>query len=222
VLLRLVRPAGPPEFRPGPQPAGAVGKGRLPRVLVERRDRSPSWTARWTRRSDQRDLAVLELLYAAGLRVSELCGLDRAGVDLRGRTVTVLGKGGKERRVPIHDRAAGPGGVARRGRIEMPGPLMRYSSTNAARPARAARRPAHPRPLCRVSHPPPRPAPHLRHPPARRGRRPAGRPGAARARQPGHHADLHPREQGAPALGLRGDAPPGLTGTGRGPDRAGL
>ena len=54
---------------------------------------------------DRRDLAVLELLYAAGLRVSELCGLDRGDIDLRGRTVTVLGKGGKQRRVPVHDAA---------------------------------------------------------------------------------------------------------------------
>jgi integrase/recombinase XerC len=53
-----------------------------------------------------RDDAVLELLYAAGLRVSELCGLDRAGVDLRSRTVTVMGKGAKERRVPVHARCA--------------------------------------------------------------------------------------------------------------------
>ena len=49
---------------------------------------------------------MLELLYAAGLRVSELCGLDRADVDLRGRTVTVLGKGSKQRRLPIHESAA--------------------------------------------------------------------------------------------------------------------
>lgn len=53
-----------------------------------------------------RDDAVLELLYAAGLRVSELCGLDRAGVDLEARAVTVMGKGAKERRLPIHDRCA--------------------------------------------------------------------------------------------------------------------
>ena len=55
---------------------------------------------------DQRDLAVLELLYAAGLRVAELCGLDRADLDLRARTVTVRGKGDKERRLPVHRRSA--------------------------------------------------------------------------------------------------------------------
>jgi site-specific recombinase XerD len=54
---------------------------------------------------DRRDHAVLELLYAAGLRVSELCGLDRDDVDLRGRTVTVLGKGSKQRRLPMHESA---------------------------------------------------------------------------------------------------------------------
>jgi integrase/recombinase XerC len=53
-----------------------------------------------------RDDAVLELLYAAGLRVSELCGLDRSGLDLAGRAVTVRGKGDKERRLPVHDRCA--------------------------------------------------------------------------------------------------------------------
>ena len=52
-----------------------------------------------------RDDAVLELLYAAGLRVAELCGIDRADLDLDAATVTVLGKGSKERRVPIHDHA---------------------------------------------------------------------------------------------------------------------
>jgi integrase/recombinase XerC len=81
------------------------GGGRLPRVLstgeVSTLLDVPTDTA-----VDQRDVAVFELLYAAGLRVSELCGLDRRGVDLDGRTVTVLGKGGKERRVPIHDECA--------------------------------------------------------------------------------------------------------------------
>jgi len=49
---------------------------------------------------------VLELLYGAGLRVSECCGLDTGDVDLRRRTVTVLGKGAKTRRLPLGDAAA--------------------------------------------------------------------------------------------------------------------
>jgi integrase/recombinase XerC len=53
-----------------------------------------------------RDRAVCELLYAAGLRVSELCGLDLDDVDLEGRLVTVTGKGDKQRRVPIHAACA--------------------------------------------------------------------------------------------------------------------
>jgi site-specific recombinase XerD len=53
-----------------------------------------------------RDDAVLELLYAAGLRVAELCGLDRAGVDSAARTVVVLGKGGRERQLPVHRRCS--------------------------------------------------------------------------------------------------------------------
>ena len=52
-----------------------------------------------------RDAAVLEVLYGAGLRISELCGLGPSDVDLRGGLVTVLGKRSKIRRVPLGEAA---------------------------------------------------------------------------------------------------------------------
>jgi integrase/recombinase XerC len=48
-----------------------------------------------------RDRACLELLYGSGMRVSELCALDVEAVDLRGATARVMGKGRKERIVPL-------------------------------------------------------------------------------------------------------------------------
>lgn len=48
-----------------------------------------------------RDRAILELLYGSGLRVSELCGLDLTSIDLPSATARVLGKGRKERIVPL-------------------------------------------------------------------------------------------------------------------------
>ena len=81
------------------------GEGRLPRVLdgpelqtllepIEVDEREPLWRRR-------RNDALLEMLYGSGLRVSELCNLDIDSVDVKRSVVTVWGKGGKERRVPM-------------------------------------------------------------------------------------------------------------------------
>lgn len=72
-----------------------VGRAELAELLDSPVDRSDPWALR--------DQVVLELLYAAGLRVAELCGLDLDDVALESRTLRVIGKGDKERSVPIHE-----------------------------------------------------------------------------------------------------------------------
>jgi integrase/recombinase XerC len=52
-----------------------------------------------------RDRAIMELLYSSGLRLAELVGLNLEGLDLRDRTVRVLGKGNKTRIVPVGTEA---------------------------------------------------------------------------------------------------------------------
>lgn len=54
-----------------------------------------------------RDRTMLELLYASGLRVSELCGLKALDFDAQTNLLRVFGKGAKERLVPVHATAAG-------------------------------------------------------------------------------------------------------------------
>lgn len=54
----------------------------------------------------RRDQAILELFYASGLRLGELVGLDLDDVNLNARVVRVLGKGRKERQVPLNTAAA--------------------------------------------------------------------------------------------------------------------
>lgn len=56
--------------------------------------------------ADHRDLAMLELLYATGIRVGELCGLDIDDIDTSRRVIRVMGKGRKERVVPYGAPAA--------------------------------------------------------------------------------------------------------------------
>ena len=75
-------------------------------------------------RARARDVAILELLYASGLRVSELTGLDVDDVDHEAMTVRVLGKGGKERVVPFGRGAARALDAYLGGRPDARGPLF--------------------------------------------------------------------------------------------------
>jgi integrase/recombinase XerD len=74
---------------------------RLPRTLSPGEAERLIEAAAGTTPRALRDRALVELLYGAGLRVSEAVGLDKAGVDLDQRLVRTIGKGGKERVVPV-------------------------------------------------------------------------------------------------------------------------
>lgn len=94
-------------------PARAVGAPKIERHLPGHLDRAQIdalLTAATTRAqegrfTDVRDLAILELFYSAGLRLSELRGVNRADLDLLGGLVKVRGKGRKERIVPVGGHA---------------------------------------------------------------------------------------------------------------------
>lgn len=91
--------ANPAETLRSPRPSRrlprTVDRSAAERMLaaaVERADEGPV---------GRRDAAMLEVLYASGIRVSELCGLDLPDLDRDRSTLRVLGKGDKERTVPI-------------------------------------------------------------------------------------------------------------------------
>lgn len=80
---------------------------RLPTVLSQ--DRAGEFVVNAASRSEPeflRDSAMLELLYATGARVSELCGLNIADLNLDRRTARVTGKGDRQRTVPFGEAAA--------------------------------------------------------------------------------------------------------------------
>jgi len=68
-----------------------------------------------------RDLVILEILYGSGLRLSELHALDLSGIDRRGKQVKVMGKGRKERIVPVTGAALGAIERYEPRRAEVPG-----------------------------------------------------------------------------------------------------
>jgi site-specific recombinase XerD len=109
--FRWCRRTGRCPTDPAERLSAPAGEARLPRVLTaeDARQLLDDPPARVDGDGDHvraRDDAVLELLYGSGLRVSELTGLDLGDVDLGRRTVTVWGKGSKQRQVPLSPPAA--------------------------------------------------------------------------------------------------------------------
>jgi integrase/recombinase XerD len=79
---------------------------KLPRTLSAREAERLIAAASGVAPRTLRDRALVELLYGAGVRVSEAMALEKGGVDLDERLVRVVGKGGKERIVPLGREAA--------------------------------------------------------------------------------------------------------------------
>ena len=106
-----LRHAGIIETDPARSLRAPAGKGRLPHVLNASElevllDDPPARVTDDPLEVRLRDDAILEVLYGCGLRVGELCRLDLPDVALRNRTLTVWGKGGKQRQVPLGEPAA--------------------------------------------------------------------------------------------------------------------
>jgi integrase/recombinase XerC len=86
------------------------GHRTLPEVL-DIADAKTAMDSLATRASEEetpislRDVAMVELLYATGARVAELCGLDLSDIDYDRQTIRVLGKGNKERSIPLGNPA---------------------------------------------------------------------------------------------------------------------
>lgn len=94
-------------------PARGVASPKLEKYLPAYLDRAQidllfqmaevrAWEGRFV---DVRNLAILELFYSTGMRLSELAGIDRLDIDLLSQQVKVRGKGRKERIIPVGDHA---------------------------------------------------------------------------------------------------------------------
>jgi integrase/recombinase XerC len=88
-------------------PAATLAAPKLPTLLPDVLKASEAQTLVEAPEGDDpyavRDRAILELLYATGIRVAELCRLDVTDLDLDSARIRVLGKGGTERMVPVGD-----------------------------------------------------------------------------------------------------------------------
>ncbi len=105
-LFRWLSREGRMATDPGAVLSAPRREGRLPVVLSGRElDSAEESQSTSESRHRIRDAAIIELLYATGVRVSELAGLDMADVDWQRRELRVMGKGAKERLVPAYPHA---------------------------------------------------------------------------------------------------------------------
>jgi len=82
-----------------------VGKSLPKPISVSQVRRLLEQPAKQSKAEAKRDTAILHLLYASGMRVSELVSLNLDDIDVAGGYVRCFGKGNKERIIPIHERA---------------------------------------------------------------------------------------------------------------------
>ena len=163
-----------------------------------------------------RDLAILEMLYSSGVRLSELADLDLDDLDLESHQAKVFGKGSKERIVLL----GGPAVQALYTYLTTSRPELTDAPTNALflnkyggrlsrrsieKIVKKERPPGRHQP----QNPHPQHAPHLRDPHAGRWRRPPRRSGTLGSLKPRHHPDLHPCNPEAGQESLHGQPPQG-------------
>jgi integrase/recombinase XerC len=108
-------------INPGVDIKAPKGRKRLPQTL-DADQMARLLEFRTDDRLDTRDKALMELLYSSGLRLSELVQLDLQDLDLRDRTVRVLGKGSKTRIVPVGAHAVTALGFWLKERVALAGP----------------------------------------------------------------------------------------------------
>ena len=193
---------------------------RLPKIMSEKQVEALLDAPDLDTPLGRRDRAMLETLYATGLRVSELVNLKQHEVGLADGVLRALGKGSKERLVPLGQVAID--WIARYLTDTRPDIL---NGQHSGRPVRhrpgwrddpagflAADQTLRPdrrhRPGETVAA---RATPRLRHPPAQPRCGPARGTAAARPRRHLDHADLHPRCPGTPEEPARGASPARLT-----------
>ena len=100
----------------------------LPETLTTEEVETLLYTSEGEEPEAARNMAMLELLYASGMRVSEMVSLNLEDIDMKSGSVRCIGKGSKERMIPIHQQAI----EAIRAYLDTARPLFTSSKTNQA------------------------------------------------------------------------------------------